>query len=180
MTTTVKLTTLEEFLAFALLPENQDKDFEFINGEVIDVSPARTSNSWLSNLLVFAVISYCRDHQIPVFTTSGDGTYLIDGRVIVPDFAYKRTPMSDDNLDPVPPLLAVEVISPTDEPTPIRNKRLVYQQAGILYWEIYPKEKSIDIYEPGKPSRTVGIEDALDGGDVIPGFVLPLKELFAE
>lgn len=180
MSVSVSTTSIDEFLAFVVLSENEGRIFEFINGEIIDVSPTRTYNSWVTNLLVAAVHFFCRTHQLPFYTSTGDGAYLIKGKVIVPDFAYKRTPMSHDYPDPVPPLFAVEVISPTDEPTHIRNKRLVYQEAGILYWELYPQEKSIDIYEPGKPPRTVGIDDMLDAGEVIPGFTLAVRDLFSE
>lgn len=176
----IRAGSLDAFYEHVKRPENAGKTFEFINAEIIEVSPSRTYNSWLSNVLVYAILSYCRAKDLPVYTSTGDGAYLIEGRVIVPDFAYKRTPMSRDYPDSVPPLSAVEIISPTDEPALIRNKRLIYQQAGILYWEVFPEEKSIDIYQPGKPTRTVGIEGSLDGANVIDGFTLPVRELFAE
>jgi Uma2 family endonuclease len=74
----------------------------------------------------------------------------------------------------------VGVISPTDKPDDIRAKRLIYIEieAGILYWEVYPKSQSIDVYAPGKPLLTIGIDGVLDGGDVLPGLQIPVKELF--
>lgn len=172
--------TLEEFRAFAEAPENSDLNFELINGEIIPLSPTRTTHSELHQLIAFAVRLYCREHNLPVHTSGGDGAYLIGQDVIAPDFAYKTTPMIDEYPDPVPPMLAVEIISPTDKPKDIRSKRAIYQEAGILYWEVYPTEKLIDVYEPGKAPRALGMNDSLDGGTVIPGFTLALKELFAE
>ncbi len=180
MTTFSKVMTLEEFRAFAEAPENSGLEFEFINGEIIPMSPTRTTHSELHQLISFAVRLYCREHNLPVHTSGGDGTYQIGEHAIAPDFAYKTTPMSNDYPDPVQPLLAVEIISPTDKPKDIRSKRAIYQEAGILYWEVYPTEKLIDVYEPGKPPRALGIDAALDGGTVIPGFTLPLKALFSE
>ena len=113
-------------------------------------------------------------------TFSGaDGTYAILDDVVAPDFAYKQTPLSKDYPDPVPPLFVVEVVSPTDKPKSIREKRNLYRRAGILQWEIYEDSQSIDVYQPGKEARTLSMDDTLDGGDVLPGFTLAVKEVFA-
>ena len=66
----------------------------------------------------------------------------------------------------------------TDSATDVRIKRKTYQQAGVLYWEVYPNEKSIDVYVPGQPVTTLGIVDTLDGGTVLPGFTVAVKDLF--
>jgi Uma2 family endonuclease len=171
--------TLEEFVVFANLPENEDRNLEFINGKVVEMSPSRSRNSDLGDMLVFQVRLFCRQHNIPCRTTSGDGAYNIDGNTIAPDFAYKPTEMSNEYPDPVPPLWAVEIISPTDTAQDIRNKREIYLHAGILYWELYPDERSIDVYASGQPKKTYSMGDMLDGGDVLLGFTLTVAELFA-
>jgi Uma2 family endonuclease len=71
----------------------------------------------------------------------------------------------------------VEVISPTDKAKEIREKREIYQHAGILLWEMYAELERIDVYPPGKPMRTFSIDDTLDGGDVLPGFKLTVQAL---
>ena len=169
--------SLEEFQRWAELPENADQEYELINGEIVEVTPARTSHSELEHILAFAVRLYCQQQHLPCHTSGGDGSYGILGNVIAPDFAYKQTPMSDLYPDPEPPLWAVEIVSPTDKAKAIRDKREIYRQAGILYWEMYPQSRSVDVYAPGEPVRTVGIDDVLDGGAVLPGFTLPLREL---
>jgi len=174
-----KLYTMEEFLEFALRPENADREFELINGEIREVMPGRTSNSEYPHIIAFAVRLFCREHDIPCHTSGEAGAYDINGNVLVPDFAYKRTPTSDEYPDPDPPLWVVEVISPTDKGPDIRDKRQVYQDGGILLWEIYPKRQIIDVYAPGRGSQTFKIGDTLDGGDVLPGFRLKVSELFA-
>lgn len=175
-----RLYTVEEFEQFITLPENEDRLFELIDGEIIEVFWKTTKHSEYGQLIAFPVHLFCRAHQIVCHTSSADGAYHIQGQVVAPDFAYKRTPMSSEYPDPVPPLWAVEIISPTDKGTDIRKKRRVYRQAKILYWEMYPLEKSIDVYEPGKPAEEFGIDDVLDGGDVLPGFTLPVRDIFGE
>ncbi len=172
--------TLEDFIKFALLPENADREFEFIHGELIEVSPGRTSNSEIRDILAFEVRLFCREHGIPVYTSGEAGAYRVMDDVFVPDFAYKTTSTSTDYPDPVPPLWAAEVISPTDKIGDIRNKRALYREARILLWEIYPEDQVVEVYAPGQPPRTVGIDGVLDGGDVLPGFSVAVKELFPE
>ncbi len=172
--------TLQEFQRWAMLTENAESNFELIHGEVIEVSPGRTSHSELEHLIAFAVRLFCRDTDLLCHTSGGDGAYAIHGHVVAPDFAYKHTPTSDLYPDPEPPLWAVEIISPNDKAKDIREKREIYRKAGILYWEMYPQSYSVDVYAPGQPVRTLGIDDTLDGGDVLPGFTLPLRDLLTQ
>lgn len=175
---THKSVTLTDFAAFVARPENSDRLFELINGEIIEKMPGRTSNSQLGHRIVIQVYRFCEAHTLPCYTSGEAGAYRIGADVVAPDFAYKTTPMSDDYPDPVSPLWVVEVISPTDKPGDIRAKRHLYQRAGILYWEVYPQERSIDVYAPGQPMRTLEADGVLDGGDVLPGFSLKVSDLF--
>jgi Uma2 family endonuclease len=88
--------------------------------------------------------------------------------------------LSREYPDPVQPLWAAEVISPTDKPRNIAAKRRIYISAGILLWEIYEQSESVHVYERGKKMNPFGIDDVLDGGNVLPGFSLPVKKLFEE
>jgi len=174
-----KLYTMAEFIELALKAENADKHFELINGEIIEMSPGRTRNSWFANLIIAAVHRFCDDHNLPYSTSNGDSAFDIQGNTVAPDFAFKRTPMGNEYPDPIAPEWAVEIISPTDKGPDIRAKRQIYLRAGILYWEMYPESQSIDVYAPGQPLRTFNIDDTLDGSDVLPGFTLPVKNIFA-
>jgi Uma2 family endonuclease len=100
--------------------------------------------------------------------------------ILLPKFAYKPTAMSDEYPDPNPPLWVADIISPHDKADDIRAKRAIYLNAGILRWEVYEPIRVVDVNAPGKPVRTVGIDGVLDGGDVLPGFELPVKDLFPE
>jgi Uma2 family endonuclease len=174
-----KTWTVEEFDRYIALPENADRLFELIHGEIIPVSPGRTLYSEIGHILAVAVRLFCRERNIPCHTSGGDGAYRVEENTVAPDFAYKPTPMSDEYPDPAAPLWAVEVISPTDKANDIREKREIYQKAGILLWEIYPKLHRIDVYAPGQPVKTLGMDGVLDGGDVLPEFRLTVREIFA-
>lgn len=170
--------TLDEFEQFISRDENASRLFELINGEIVEVMPGRTYNSGITHRIVIPVHLFCRERNILCYTSGGDGAYNIQGNVVAPDFAYKQTPLSMDYPDAVAPLWAVEVISPTDKAGEIRKKREIYRGAQILLWEIYPEDQSVDVYALGQPVRTFRIDEVLDGGDVLPGFTLPVHDLF--
>jgi Uma2 family endonuclease len=175
-----QIITLAEFQAFVARSENSDRMFELIDGEIIEVSPGRTRNSQINHLLAFPIMLFCQQNNLPCYTSGGDGTYSINGHVVAPDFAYKTTSMSDEYPDPVPPLSAAEIISPTDKPADIQRKRRIYIQAGILYWELYSETETIDVHAPGQPVRSLGIDDLLDGDTVLPGLKIPVKSIFPQ
>ena len=131
--------TIEQLQQQAALPENADRLFELIDGEMVEKMPGSTRNSMLAFNLGFFVQTHCQKNDIPCYVTIADGAYSVNGNVLAPDFAYKQTPTAEEYPDPVAPLWAVEVISPNDKAADIRRKRLKYIEADILYWEMYPQ-----------------------------------------
>jgi Uma2 family endonuclease len=55
-----------------------------------------------------------------------------------------------------------------------------FDSGARLAWVINPEEKSCLVYRDAEADRLLRVTDALDGEDVLPGFRLPLAELFAE
>lgn len=175
----IKPVSLEEFIEFALRPENSNREFELIYGEIIEALYTTTYRSQIALLVGRAVQSYCNDHHLNCHISGAMGAYNVQGHVLLPKFAYKRTRMSDHYPDPEPPLWVADIISLNDKADDIRAKRDIYMKAGILRWEIYVPIQQVDVYAPDQPARTLGINDTLDGGDVLPGFELPVKDLFS-
>ncbi|HEY1187779.1 MAG TPA: Uma2 family endonuclease [Gemmata sp.] len=85
---------------------------------------------------------------------------------------------------PLAPDLAVEVLSEGNTRAEIDQTRREFLAAGTrLVWIIDPKARTVDVYaDPTRPNEMhlVGETDALDGGAALPGFVLPLTDLFAD
>src|SRR4051812_14657198 len=84
------------------------------------------------------------------------------------------------------PDLVVEVLSPRDlegvkHYQQTMGKIRLYQAGGVkIIWIINPMQKQCEVYVPGQlsPLATLGIGDELDGLEVIPGFRVPVKDLF--
>lgn len=170
--------TLDEFIAFALLPENSERNFEFVDGKVIEKFPGSTYNSSIALNTGFEAMMHCRDNKIPCHISTAYGAYRIGNNVVTPSFAYKPSPMTAEYPDPVPPLWVAEVISPNDKIVDIRKKRQRYLEAGILLWEIYPDEQLIDVYAPNQPVTTYNIKDVIEVS-VIVGLKIEVSKLFS-
>jgi Uma2 family endonuclease len=77
------------------------------------------------------------------------------------------------------PDLAVEVVSPNDEPADVAAKVTFYVAHGVLLvWVVYPRSPRVIVHQPGQEPRTLGIADTLGGGEILPGFHLPVASIF--
>lgn len=116
------------------------------------------------------------------------GTYeLLEGLVRLPDVAFvswDRLPNRRIPDEPVPnvvPDLAVEVLSASNTLGEMARKRGEYFRAGVrLVWEIDPRVRTVRVYTSETAYADLAAGDTLDGAPVLPGFALPLAQLFAE
>lgn len=54
-----------------------------------------------------------------------------------------------------------------------------YLDAGTsLVWVVQPRRRIVTVYTPDHIGRVLGEADELDGGDVLPGFRLPVTAIF--
>jgi Uma2 family endonuclease len=168
------------WLEYVERPENASRSFELINGEIVEKMPGTVLNSWLATRILIFIVKFCEANGLIHYLSKGDGAYNIDGNVVAPDLAFRSIPPTGAYPEPEPPLWAVEIISPNDKAEDISKKRLVYLNTGILYWEIYPKSKRIDVYAPGEAMRSVEADGVLDGGALLPGFTLAAEAVWGE
>jgi Uma2 family endonuclease len=120
--------------------------------------------------------------------TGPDGTVELAADLVrIPDVAFTswdRLPGRRRPDAPVPrlaPNLAVEVLSRSNTPGEMAAKRQDYFTTGVeVVWEIDPRARTVVVYTSATASTTLTAADTLDGGPVLPGFTLPLQQLFAE
>jgi Uma2 family endonuclease len=171
---------VEEFDRIVSLPENADKRLEFIGGEVVEV----VTNNYASMIAVRVAVAigiYLQQNNLG-YVTGADGGYMVSGERYIPDVAFssksKQAEPSHATYNPLAPDLAVEVISPFDLPKDITDKVVGYLAAGTVVWVIYPDKQQAKIYQQGQPAKTIDVHGVLDGGAVLPGFSLALKDIF--
>jgi Uma2 family endonuclease len=77
------------------------------------------------------------------------------------------------------PDLCIEVVSPNDNADEVETKVEEYLAAGVpTVWVVYPRHERVYVYDSPAQIRRFRKSDTLDGGTVLPGFQLPLAELF--
>ena len=117
-----------------------------------------------------------------------DGTLkLLPGMVRIPDVAFiswDRLPDRKRPKVPIPllaPDLAVEVLSESNTKAEINRKLREYFRAGVKsVWVVDTKKREAQVYTSARKSVHVNEDQAIDGGSVLPGFVLPLRDLFTD
>jgi Uma2 family endonuclease len=176
--------TVEQFDTFAALPENDDKLFEFIGGEVVEV-PSNPYASYISSRALRRIANYVEAQNLG-FVTGEAGGYMVSGERYAPDVGFihkaKQARLATEGYNPLPPDLAVEV----DFPSTVQSQRMLriklanYLAAGTVVWVVLPETREVEVYAPDQPARLLTVNDTLDGGEVLPGFTLAVRELFPE
>jgi Uma2 family endonuclease len=159
---------------------------ELLHGEII-MSPAGSEHGRISFLIAAAIDRHASRHGLGLVLDSSTGFRLTPDDLLSPDAAFvakarlagmKRLPRG---FFPGVPDLVVEVLSASDTPGRIHEKLTRYFAHGCrLIWVVNPAERNALVYRTPEADRLVRVTDALDGEDVLPGFRLPLAELFAE
>ena len=98
--------------------------------------------------------------------------------------SWERFPGGKPPQTPIPavvPDLAVEVLSEGNTEGEMRRKLQDYFTAGVrLVWCVDPRTRTAAVYTSPEQCTVFNESGVLTGGDVLPGFELPLRELFAE
>lgn len=176
--------TVEDFDAFVEHPENADKLFEYIGGEVFEV-PSNPYVSKIAGLILTFIGMYLLENDIG-HVTGEQGGYQVSGERYAPDVAYisyERQPeLATSDYNPNPPELAVEVVSSdsTAENATLTTKLGNYLAAGTVVWIVRPERKLVEVHQPGQPVQTLRENDTLTGGAVLPGFKVELSKIFKE
>lgn len=77
------------------------------------------------------------------------------------------------------PLLAAEVLSPTDRHEDVRDKVLEYLAAGVrLVWIVDPYFQTVQVHQSAIPPETFNRDHHVSGGEILPGLTIAVADLF--
>ncbi len=159
---------------------------ELIDGVLVEKAMGY-SESLLATVLISVLWSYVRPRNLGLVTAPDGTVRLWAGRVRIPDVAFTswdRMPGRRRPPQPIPTLapdLAVEILSRSNTVAEMRLKRQDYFAAGVrLVWEVDPEARTVSVYTAVADPTVLAETDTLDGGDVLAGFTLPLRDLFGE
>ena len=158
---------------------------ELVDGVLVEKTVGYYESHLAVQLIIF-LAGFVKTHRLGVVAGEAGMTRLSAGLVRIPDVSFiswerlpgrrvPRVPIVD-----LAPDLAVEVISPSNTAREMERKLQEYLAAGVrLVWYVYPEPQEIHVYTAERHD-VLTIEQELSGGDVLPGFVLPLRQLFEE
>jgi Uma2 family endonuclease len=171
--------TAAEFLHYDA-PEGRA---ELVRGEVQVTPPPGDRHGTTVLVLVERLAPFVRQHGLGrLWIEAGFELIALPRTVREPDIAFVRAgrvlPVSDGFVRGAPDL-AVEVRSPSDTEARMREKLDDYSASGVsLVWLVDPRKRTARVISRGFPDRELSVADVLEGGELLPGFSLPLAELF--
>ncbi|MBW4497394.1 MAG: Uma2 family endonuclease [Oscillatoria princeps RMCB-10] len=176
--------TDEQF--FQLCQKNRDLIFErTAKGELLIMSPTggETGNRNFDMAVELGV--WNKQTNLGKGFDSSTGFKLPNGADRAPDLAWiprerwdALTREQRQKFLPLCPDFAVELRSPSESLTDLREKMQEYMDNGTrLGWLIDPQNKRVEIYRAGRDVEILQNPETLSGEDVLPGFVLDLKEI---
>lgn len=168
------------------LERETGKRYELVDGIPQEKGPVSMEHSYLIAALNRRLGNYAADNKYGIVLESSAVYRMSEGNTRKPDVSFvakERLPEKRLTTKPFDgaPDLAVEVISPTDIWWEILEKLNQYFASGCrLVWLISPPDQRVLVYRADRRSYFLQVGDSLDGEEVIPGFTMPVAELFAE
>ncbi len=176
------ITTAAEFDEYATLAVNGGRRLEFVKGTFYD-TPPQPEHAAIVQRIGQQITAYAR--------LNSDGRWL--GALMGYAFAEERYQpdasfITEEREDwqtgaawqPFAPDLAIELVTPAHSVIALREKIREYVQAGSILWVIYPVSQEVDVYTPDQHPQNLTIDDVLEGAWVLPDFLLPVSDIFAE
>jgi Uma2 family endonuclease len=179
----------EAFWEFVTRPENADRRFELVKGEIREMAGGTGGEHGETVVgLTLLLGSFIQARGLGRMT-GAETCYRLykdpDGKDIVrcPDFAYVSYARAPQPLPrsyvPFAPDFALEVISPNNSADEIQEKVLDYLENGVaLVWVVYPESQSV-VAHTASGAKTYRASDTISGGDVFPDLSLTVGNLFA-
>ena len=166
----------------------RERVLELVNGQVLEKTIG-AYESCVASLLHFELRLFLRE--------SGTGGFVLDDSTLYrcfegplvgrrPDVSF----IAEGRIDAmglrsgyltIPPDLAVEVVSPNDLHGQVRAKEKAYLAAGVrMLWRVDTENREVTVHAPEGSRGPLVETDELSGGDVLPGFRLPVSRIFID
>jgi Uma2 family endonuclease len=162
----------------------EDRLYELIDGVLVEKGMGYLE-SRIAILLATALQQFVAKHDSGVVTGESGMIRMPQNLVRIPDVAFaawNKFPgreLPDEGAPEIVPDLAVEVLSKSNTKGEMARKLEEYFRIGVrLVWFVDPKTRTVTVYRSATQSKTLSADDRLDGGKVLPGFELPVKNLF--
>jgi Uma2 family endonuclease len=166
--------------------ENKGLVCELVDGVLVEKAMGYRE-SLLAMTLGHLLCAFVYPRKLGVITGEQGTVRLFAGLVRIPDVAFtswdrlpgRRVP--DEPIPDLAPDLAVEVLSRNNTPGEMARKRHDYFTAGVrLVWLAHPVSRIVDVYTSEDKFTRLTEDNVLDGGDVLPGFQVLVRDWFGK
>jgi Uma2 family endonuclease len=168
------------------IQNREDRLYELVDGVLVEKIMG-FEESYLAAVLIQVVGIYVAKADLGIVVGADGTVQLMPQLVRIPDVSFiswRRLPSRKIPVEPIPnlvPNLAVEVLSKGNTKREMDRKLKDYFLAGVeLVWFVDPAKRTVKVYTAPDQFTLLTEDQTLDGGQVLPGFRLPLKELFAK
>ena len=160
--------------------------YELSRGELIKMSPAGHHHGRIALNFTTPLDQFVRANQLGSVYAAGTGFKLAEDPDVVraPDATFIRRERVEEmgqteGFWPGAPDLAAEVVSPGDTYAEVQDKIADWLDAGTrLVVVVNPRIQTVDLYRSRSDIRILTIDDVLDGGEVVPNWTLPVRDIF--
>ncbi len=183
MTTTKrKLLTAEDLLEL----HSEGIKGELIRGVFCETVSTGIEHGEIAGNFIIGIGTFVKPRKLGRVFGSDSGIRLENGPDTVrePDVGFisaERLPLGTrvTSYSEVVPDLVVEVISPSNSVREMYDRAHMWLRHGVvIVWVADPDTRTVDVYRQEGPIVTLGEDDNLDGAPVLPGFTLPVREVF--
>ncbi|SRR5260221_2828172 len=181
-----RLYTAADLWELSKRPEYADKSIELTEGYIVEVAASSIKPSLVTHKIELVIGNYVDEHNLGYVTNAEGGYELSPTTVLAPDVGFiakARITSLPERYFPGAPDLAIEVVSSTDSVKATQRKAAKYLAFGTrLVWIFYPAERAVDactaIPDGGMIIHEIDIDGMLDGGDILPGFKVAVRDVF--
>ena len=160
--------------------------WELINGELVEMPAAWEAHGRVGGRFQGYLAAFVLPRDLGDVYLSETGYVLSEEppTVRVPDVSFiraERLPANErDGFIRITPDLVAEVISPSDRMADVLTKVGMWLNFGVpMVVLIAPIAETVTVYRPDREPRTLAVDQTFDGEDVVPGFSLPVRAIFA-
>lgn len=157
---------------------------ELVDGTLVE-KPMGWEESAIAILIARFLGNYVQPRRLGTILGSDAMLRLVPGLMRAPDVSFiargriKRYRRGGERYPSIGPDLAVEVISKSNTRAEINRKLNEYFAAGTrLAWVVDSKMETVRVHRSPRKFTLRRAGDLLDGGDVIPGLAIAVKDLF--
>ena len=177
-----KLLTAEDLLRL----DSKGVKGELIRGRLCETMSAGVKHGEVASNFVGELRNFVRPRRLGRVIGTDTGV-LIErdpDTVREPDVMFissERMPLTvrPDGYSEIIPDIVVEVKSPSDSVAEVNDKARMWRDCGVpLVWAAYPETRTIDVHRADGAIITLYEDDVLDGGEILPGFSVPVRDIF--